>query len=514
MADPFPARGFTRLAYNDSRDLVFGHAPMPVRAGFDLTIGAGQVYPEVNFTLPPMAISDATWAEVRGHYEEIGEGVVKRALALQVPGIVLEFELLPPMTERPEWGAEITAILRRHLERAHADHGLRSALRATITDLRDQVRPPLLRTGDAWDKVKRSFELCADAGAHILSIESVGGKEVHDEALLYGDVRGLVVRARRAVLPRHGLVVGSDRGGVSGAAGGHPGRGHGLRLCEHRHATRPSGDAPRGVGGRGSGHDRAAQPGGVRAGRRRSVQGLCLRGARPEGDHRCADRHGGEVGHLRPLQPPGQHRRRHVRPVEQRVGAERAPAVGERAGGLRRAAGLRLPPDEPGHWPRRRADAAGLVERIRPVAESAGGHSLARGDLGDRPGDRPRAGRLSAHRGCRHGRRPTPEGRGPDRVGSRWPRRSGSGWTEADAALAELPAEEHALLGEMHGRVRAPVLAGELRPEHRDVQPSRLSRRPRHGAHRAEGESHEHRPSRRSWARHGGAVAVALQYSP
>ena len=32
---------------------------------------------------------------------------------------------------------------------------------------------------------------CADAGAHILSIESVGGKEVHDEALLYGDVRGL-----------------------------------------------------------------------------------------------------------------------------------------------------------------------------------------------------------------------------------------------------------------------------------------------------------------------------------
>ena len=53
MADPFPARGFIRLAYDDSRDLVFGHALMPVRAGFDLTIGAGQVYPEVNFTLPP-----------------------------------------------------------------------------------------------------------------------------------------------------------------------------------------------------------------------------------------------------------------------------------------------------------------------------------------------------------------------------------------------------------------------------------------------------------------------------
>ena len=192
MADLYPHRRFGRLAYANSQDLVFGRASAPVHCGFDLSIGAGQVYPEVNFTLPTRSITDTTWAEVRGHYEEIAENVVKRALALRVPGIVLEFELLPPMTDRPEWGAEITAILRAHLERAHADHGLKSALRATITDLRDQVRPPLLRSGEAWDKVKRSFELCADAGAHILSIESVGGKEVHDEALLYGDMRGLV----------------------------------------------------------------------------------------------------------------------------------------------------------------------------------------------------------------------------------------------------------------------------------------------------------------------------------
>jgi len=192
MAGLYPVRRFRSLAYRSARDLVFGHASTPVRCGFGLVLGAGQVYPEVNFTLPPMSITDATWAEVLGHYEEIAEGVVKRALALKVPGIVLEFELLPPMTDRPAWGAEITAILRRHLEEAHAAHGLKSALRATITDLRDQDRPPLLREGEACDKVLRSFAACADAGAHILSIESVGGKEVHDEALLYGDVRGLV----------------------------------------------------------------------------------------------------------------------------------------------------------------------------------------------------------------------------------------------------------------------------------------------------------------------------------
>jgi len=192
MVDLYPLRRFASLAYKNSHDLVFGHASKPVRCGFDLVLGAGQVHPEVNFTLPPMTISDTTWNEVQGHYEEIAEGVVKRALALRVPGIVLEFELLPPMTDRPEWGAEITALLRRHLEEAHTAHGLKSALRATITDLRDQDRPPLLREGDACDKVLRSFAACADAGAHILSIESVGGKEVHDEALLYGDVRGLV----------------------------------------------------------------------------------------------------------------------------------------------------------------------------------------------------------------------------------------------------------------------------------------------------------------------------------
>jgi methanol--5-hydroxybenzimidazolylcobamide Co-methyltransferase len=110
MPSAYPSVRFTSLAFADSGKLVFGCATKPVQCGFDLAIGAGQVYPEVNFTLPPMTVSDATWHEVLGRYEEIAGGVVKRALACKVPGIVLEFELLPPMTDRPEWGAEITAI--------------------------------------------------------------------------------------------------------------------------------------------------------------------------------------------------------------------------------------------------------------------------------------------------------------------------------------------------------------------------------------------------------------------
>lgn len=183
---------YTTLALASPRDLVFGRSPKPVSCGFGLTIGDGMVFPEVNFTLPPMLIDASSWDTVKAHYEEIARNVLKRAVALRVPGIVLEFELLPAMTETPEFGAEITAFLHGRLREAYEKYGLKSALRVTPTDIRDQGRPPELRTGQAWEKLRRSFELCIAAGADILSIESVGGKEVHDQGLMYGDVESMV----------------------------------------------------------------------------------------------------------------------------------------------------------------------------------------------------------------------------------------------------------------------------------------------------------------------------------
>ncbi|MCW5982729.1 MAG: hypothetical protein KIT09_31865 [Bryobacteraceae bacterium] len=182
----------SQLAIDNPDELVFGIAPKPLRCGFDLTIGGGEVYPEVNFTLPVIAITADTRPQIVAHYDDIAKQIVRRATALRVPGIVLEFELLPAMTEVPEWGAEITALLHRHLETAHQKSGLRSALRVTPTDIRDQLKPPVLRRGEPWERLKRSFELCIAAGADLISIESVGGKEVHDQALVYGDVQGIL----------------------------------------------------------------------------------------------------------------------------------------------------------------------------------------------------------------------------------------------------------------------------------------------------------------------------------
>jgi methanol--5-hydroxybenzimidazolylcobamide Co-methyltransferase len=214
---------FNTLAISQPDQLLFGHAPSPVSCGFGLQIGAGQVYPELNFTLPMMSIEDGTWKEVVGHYRELGEMIIRASKRLQLPGLVVEFELLPPMTERPEWGAEITALLHDALEKAHGEYGLRSALRVTPTDIRDKQRPPLLRRGEEWDLLRESLDQCARSGAHILSIESVGGKEVHDEALMYGDVRGAIF-ALGVLAPRDmewlwGSIVGiaARRGVIPGA---------------------------------------------------------------------------------------------------------------------------------------------------------------------------------------------------------------------------------------------------------------------------------------------------------
>ena len=89
---------YRALAIPDPRQLIYGRSPRPVRCGFDLEIGGGLVFPEVNFTLPAIEIRPDTWSEVIAQYHEMAGNILRRAVALQVPGIVLEFELLPPMT--------------------------------------------------------------------------------------------------------------------------------------------------------------------------------------------------------------------------------------------------------------------------------------------------------------------------------------------------------------------------------------------------------------------------------
>jgi methanol--5-hydroxybenzimidazolylcobamide Co-methyltransferase len=179
---------FKSLAIPDPAELTFGLAPKPVTTRNGMVIGGGTVYPELNFTLPSIKIDASTMPEVRRNYEQIIEGALRRAAELEAPGVVIEFETLPPMTEHPAWGLDIVNILLEGMQREKDRSGLKSALRVTPNDNREFERPPLLRQGPYWDSMLELFDSSAAAGAELLSIESVGGKELHDEALVNGDL--------------------------------------------------------------------------------------------------------------------------------------------------------------------------------------------------------------------------------------------------------------------------------------------------------------------------------------
>ena len=181
-------REYKELAIDSIDDFLFGRCPNPLTLKNGMMIGNGVVYPELNFTLPGMIIEKTSMDEVRNQYREMISGATRRAAELNIPGLIVEFELLPDLTLTPEWGAEITTILREELDNLQLKNGISVGLRVTPNDIREFARPPIMRNGEFVDNMYRSFELCASAGADMLSIESTGGKEVHDDAILQGDL--------------------------------------------------------------------------------------------------------------------------------------------------------------------------------------------------------------------------------------------------------------------------------------------------------------------------------------
>jgi len=185
-------RSYRNLAYASPDDVIFGWATHPVRSGFEVAIGEGQVIPEVDFTLPVMPINSDTWPEVQRQYQKITTGVLARAHRLNCDVLGLEIEHLYEMTTNPEWGAELTRQVKSVMKDVHEKLGIRSTLRVTVADIRQKEKPAIMRTGKSWQDVIDSFEACAAAGADILSIESTGGKEIFDEAVVRGDIPAIL----------------------------------------------------------------------------------------------------------------------------------------------------------------------------------------------------------------------------------------------------------------------------------------------------------------------------------
>ncbi|MGA2507640.1 MAG: methyltransferase MtaB domain-containing protein [Chitinispirillaceae bacterium] len=183
---------FRSLAVSNPSDLIFGHAPKPVTTRRGLVFGGGLVCPELNFTLPSMEINQSTIPEVQRNYREIISGALEKALHLHSEGVVFEFETLIEMTRTPSIGIELVKIMDGICEEYYRKHGLKSEIRLTPNDLREFERPPKLRTSPLLDAMFELFEQGALAGGDLLSIESTGGKEISDDALLMCNIKQFI----------------------------------------------------------------------------------------------------------------------------------------------------------------------------------------------------------------------------------------------------------------------------------------------------------------------------------
>lgn len=182
------AHVFKTIAYTSLEDFVYGKALKPVTLNNGMVIGGGVLYPEINFTLPPMLITKETMPDVIRNYKEITKGICERAKELSVPGFVAEIETLPPMTENPEWGIEVCKTVVDIIKEYDAKSGVKGAVRITPNDIREGNKLEHMWHGRHWENILKTFEGCAKAGADLMAIESVGGKETHDEAVMFCDI--------------------------------------------------------------------------------------------------------------------------------------------------------------------------------------------------------------------------------------------------------------------------------------------------------------------------------------
>ena len=182
------SKTFNSTAYTNLNDFVYGKSIYPVICKNGMAIGGGDIYPELNFTLPTMLITEETMPEVIRQYREIITGACERAKELYSSPFVAEIELLPPTTYNPNWGIEITKNVREIMWEYEQKHGLKSALRITPVDIREDKKSEHMWRGKHWESIMETFEGCANAGADFLAIESIGGKDIHDDAIMFCDI--------------------------------------------------------------------------------------------------------------------------------------------------------------------------------------------------------------------------------------------------------------------------------------------------------------------------------------
>jgi methanol--5-hydroxybenzimidazolylcobamide Co-methyltransferase len=178
----------TKMAYGSGAEMMFGTAKKPVTTKRGIVIGGGFVHPEV---VPhPRPGSEKTMKTLLREYERANGDALERMTIVGHPTLCIENEHIFQMTHNPKWGGEIAAQTAKQMDDYLAKYGLKASYRSTIADLR---KPDMvdMRTSNYTMEVIESFKECAKY-ADVVSIESMGGKEIFDHAIIRNDIGGIL----------------------------------------------------------------------------------------------------------------------------------------------------------------------------------------------------------------------------------------------------------------------------------------------------------------------------------
>lgn len=178
----------SQMAYKSAEDMIFGTALKPVTTKRGIVLGGGHVVPEV---VPhPRPGSEKTMKTLLREYERANGDALERCVIVGHPTLQIENEHVFQMTHNPKWGGEIAAQTAKQMDEYLKKYGLKASYRSTPADLR---KPDMhhMRESDYTKEVLESFEECTKY-ADVVSIESMGGKEIFDHAIIRNDIAGLL----------------------------------------------------------------------------------------------------------------------------------------------------------------------------------------------------------------------------------------------------------------------------------------------------------------------------------
>jgi methanol--5-hydroxybenzimidazolylcobamide Co-methyltransferase len=184
---------YTKMEYKSPDEMVFGDAKYPVSYGLGQTAGGGWVIPEINFAPRPGAEKNPETLR-REYVDYITKDILDRAVAVGMPAVQLENEHVFQMVNDPEkFEKPVVAGQKELMQKYHDEYGIMLSIRHTIADPRlaeEGLRPGMDHKHSYPEKTIEAFEVAAANGADLLSVETMGGKEVADYAILRQDIRG------------------------------------------------------------------------------------------------------------------------------------------------------------------------------------------------------------------------------------------------------------------------------------------------------------------------------------